>query len=240
MNDMINELNPYMMTCKNISKFTRNVEIINHPPPIKKFKPEKVCSSIFIPYQNDKLFWIYYYIVYGYDKYNFIGSNSYSVEMEEKYKLIQVLKENKHLFKEFKLKKIEDSVNELLSNSEISFKTFELLCISNKINFIIINENMFHKINFNENDDVYIIHVVNNIYGCEKINSEDLTKYEINRYFIENYDKPIRSIGNFKIDDLIKIANILDISLYDENNKKLNKEKLYSHIYFKIMTFFKK
>ena len=160
--------------------------------------------------------------------------------MEEKYKLIQLLKENKHIFKEFKLKKIEDSVNELLSTSEISFKTFELLCISNKINFIIIKENMFHKIIFNEVENTYIIHIVNNIYGCEKISYQDLGKYEINRYFIENYDKPIISIGNFKVDDLINIANILNISLYDENNKKLNKEKLYSNIYFKIMSFFNK
>ncbi len=238
--ECINDLKPYMLTCKNLSRFTNNIKYIKKKPNNKKYIKEKLNISIFIPYQNDKLFWIYYYIIEGYVSYNMVGSSSYSIEINKKIELTNSLKENKSIFKDYKLKKINDSINELLSNSEISFKTFELLCIINKISFIIIKNNLYHKIIFDDNDDVYIIHIVNNMYGCEKILKESLKNYEINRYEIINYDKPILSIGNYKLDELLNIANLIGVSNYNESDKKLTKQELYYNIVSKINTFFDK
>ena len=90
------------------------------------------------------------------------------------------------------------------------------------------NNNVKPKIIFDDNDDVYIIHIVNNMYGCEKILKESLKNYEINRYEIINYDKPILSIGNYKLDELLNIANLIGVSNYNESDKKLTKQELNS------------
>lgn len=238
MSEYINELLPYMLTCKNISKYTRYIEEIKHIPKNKKFKNTKPTKSIFIPYQQDKLFWIFYYINKGYIEYNMIGSNSYSVENEEKIKLIDDLKKNKSVFKDYKLRKIGDNINEVLSTPELSFKTFELICILNNISFIIIKDNMYHKIIFDDCNDIYIIHVVNNMYGCERITKTDLSNYEINRYEVVNYDKPISCIGSFNSEQLIDVAKKLDISNIKDDGKKMTKQELYLFVYSKVNSFF--
>jgi hypothetical protein len=238
MSEYLNYLEPYMLTCKNISKFTRYIETSKSLPKKKEFKLEKNANSIFIPYQNDKLFWIFYYISKGYVEYNMVGSKSYSIEIEEKIKLVDVIKSNKVIFKEYKLNKINDNINELLSTSEISFKTFEILCIIFKLSFVIIKDNMYHKILFDDTSDVYIIHIVNNIYGCERINVNELSNYETNRYEIKNYDKPITSVASFKVDELMKVAEMLGISSKDESDKKLNKQELYLLVATKVNNFF--
>lgn len=238
MTDIIKDLEPCMLTCKNISKFTRYVDKSLKAPEKKKFKMTQPNKSIFIPYQQDKLFWIYYFIKYGYVEYNMVGSNSYTIETAEKLKLSSDIKTNKTMFKEYKLKKIDDSINEVLSSPEISFKTFELICIINKISFIMIKNNMYHKIIFEGTEDVYIIHIVNSLYGCERISLEDLKNFETNRYKIDNYDKPISCIGAFKVDELVEIATSLDIDVNDENGKKMSKQNLYNFISAKVNNFF--
>ncbi len=232
----IDKLTPYMLTCKNISKFTRYIDKTLKVPKLKPFKNKEPSVSIFIPYQDDKLFWIYHFINKGYIEYNMVGSNSYSIEMDEKITLIDELKQNKHIFKDYKLNKIQDSINELLSSSTISFKTFELICIIKNISIIIIKDNMYHKIIFDDSNEVYIIHVVNSMYGCEKINFEDVKNYEMNRYHIENYDKPIKCAGAFKVDELQNFAKILNI----EVNTKVKKQELYQLVSSKVNSFFDK
>lgn len=234
----LDNLKPYMLTCKNISKFTRYIDDVKVVPKVKEYKSETVAKSVFIPYQDDKLFWIFYYINSGYVEYNMVGSNSYSVEIAEKIKLVDVMKSKKSIFKEFKLRKINDNINELLSNAFISFKTFELLCIIYNISFVIIKNNMFHKIISDDASEVYIIHIINGLYGCEKINMDELKNYEMNRFEIANYDKPILSVGSFKVDELIDIAKMLDVPFDDIHGKKLNKRDLYLSIASKINNFF--
>ena len=236
----VENLQNYMLTCKNISKFTRYINDIKPIPKTKEYKNDKISKSVFIPYQDDKLFWIYYYIRFGYIEYNMIGSKSYTTEMECKMQLISELKKAKPIFKENKIKKIDESVSNLLSQPEIDFKIFEMLCILYKFNFILIKDNMYHKMINDDNEDVYIIHYINSMYGCEKINICDTENYEKNRYYIQYFDKPISSIGFYKLEDLSEIANTLDISLTDDNNKKLKKGELYNCIASKVNSFFDK
>ena len=51
---------------------------------------------------------------YGYLEYNLVGSNSYSIEVENKIKLTDEIKKNKKFFKDYKLQKINDSINEFI------------------------------------------------------------------------------------------------------------------------------
>ena len=95
---------------------------------------------------------------------------------------------------------------------------------------------MYHNIQFPDTEQVFIIHVVNNIYGCESISVNEIEKYKINRFHIENYDKPLKCVGSFKIDELKELANKLNIEI----NNKINKQELYQMIQSKINSFFDK
>ena len=238
MSEYVNNLQSYMLTCKNISTFTRYIDEVKPIPKVKQYKNDKVSQSVFIPYQNDKLFWIYYFTRYGYVDYNMVGSKSYTIEMDLKVALVDKIKNSKPIFKDYKLKKIDEVSSSLLSTPEIDFKTFEILCILYKINFIFIKDNMYHKIISEDTEDIYIIHYVNGMYGCEKIHTSELENYEKNRYRVEYYEKPIGAVGSFKSDELVDIANQLDISLTDDNNKKLKKNELYNYIAIKLNSFF--
>lgn len=238
MSEYIDNLQSYMLTCKNISTFTRYIDEVKPLPKVKEYKNDKVSQSVFIPYQNDKLFWIYYFIRYGYVEYNMVGSKSYSTEMDHKVLLVDKIKKSKAVLKDYKLKRIDEVSSSLLSMPEINFKTFEILCILYKFNFIFIKENMYHKVISDDAENIYIIHMVNGLYGCERIHTNELENYEKNRYHVEYYEKPIASVGSFKSDELVDIANQLDISLTDDNNKKLKKNELYNYIAIKLNNFF--
>lgn len=227
----VDSLSPYMLTCKNMSTFTRYLNVNKSIPTPKPFKVTETPTSVFIPYQEDKLFWILYNILNGYAEYNMVGSNSYRVEMDEKVKWCQLLKEKKSIFKEYKLKKVVETADSLISIPKMSFKAFEMLCICFNINFIMIKDRMYHKITTEDNiSSLYIIHYINEMYGSEEIQYADVDHYETNRYHVEFYEKPIRAVGSYKIDELQSIARVLNIPLTDECEKRLNKQDLYASI----------
>lgn len=230
-------LKPYMITNQNLNYFFNNdsKKIISKTTKTRDNK----SPNIFIPYQNDKLFWVYYYILQGYIEYNLIGSNSFTKEMDLKLELSSSIKQNKHLFKEYKLKRIGDNENELICEKEISFKTFILICIIKRINILYIVENMYYKLIFEDTNDLYLIHNLNHNYGCEKISLSNLPLYQKNRYEIEFYEKPILCMTHYKMEDLTEIAQILKLDLCDENDKRLKKNDLYQSIITKFNIFYK-
>ena len=76
------KLQKYMMNNVNMNKSLDNLYIEAKEINKKKRKITTV-DKYFIPYQKDNLFWIFYYMKYGYLEYNLIGSNSYSIESEK-------------------------------------------------------------------------------------------------------------------------------------------------------------
>lgn len=236
--ESINNLTPYMLTCKNMSTFTRYLNDKKDVPRHKPYKVSEKTNSTFIPYQEDKLFWILYYILNGYVEYNLVGSNAYTVEMETRIKWIEVVKENKSLFKEYKFTKVSECASSIMSEPKLSFKAFEMLCICFNVSFIMVKNRMYHKLSFEECEKVYIIHYVNEMFGCELIQSHESSYYETNRFEVQHYEKPVRGIGFFKVEELVEIAQQLDIECYDDHGKRLNKTDLYAHIYSTINSFF--
>ena len=208
----------------------------------KKVKPK--CKKItkekkyFIPFQQDKLYWIFYYMKYGYLEYNLVGSNSYSIEVDNKIELTDKIKKNKNIFKDYKLQKINDSINELLCNSEITFKTFLIICILNNISFIFIVDKMYYNLLFDDADKMYLIHLNNGIYGCEKIDVQNIEVYKKNKFELKYYEKAIYSLNTYNMEQITDICNQLNISLLNNEEKKRKKEDLYNSILEKVNIFY--
>lgn len=54
-------------------------------------------------------------------------------------------------------------------------------------------------------------------------------------YVIENIEKPLKAFSNYKLDDLVNIAEKLNINIYDEHTKKKKKQELYENILQKLI-----
>ncbi len=225
-----------MMNNENMSRCLDNLYIKKNVLNKKEKKSNFVCKY-FIPYQKDNLFWMFYYMKYGYLEYNLIGSNSYTTETEYKYKLIEEIKNNKKIFKDYRLQKINDCIANLSCEHETSFKTFLLLCIINNISFIYSKKKIFYSLIFEEAEEIYLLHYNNTVYGCEKTNKNYIEEYKKNKFEITYYEKPIYSINNYTLNQLIEMCNILDIPL-DNKGKKMKKNELYNLLESEIAQFY--
>ena len=104
-------LSPNMYTNQNINEWTKYVNInkntrkaIINKPCINISNNEKICSEIFHPNQNDKLFWCLYVIINSLDDYNKNINRLFSIEKKFKYDSIDVLRKQKTLLKDNKIK----------------------------------------------------------------------------------------------------------------------------------------
>lgn len=234
--DIINNLNKYMMTEKNIHKYSKKFynkkKIINK----KIINNDLINKDILIPEYNDSLFWCFYIIDKGMNNYFLINNNNYLIEKQYKINIAEKLNTYKTEIKIYKLNKT--NIESVLINDEcINYECIHYLCIILKKSIIILDNYIYYEFLYNE-DNPYIIIKKNNKY-CLYINDnkDNYKKYldEISstKWKVENYKKPLKSISSYTIKDLIDICNKLNISLLKDNKKKLKKD-LYEDILIKL------
>ena len=176
---------------------------------LPEYKP-KYKKKIVIDY--DPMFYAIFNKIHNYD----ITNVNY-VRMNEKQEKIKIAVEIEKL--KLKPKDKDDIIQNLMYENRINLKTLNALCMFYKINVLYIKDNIFIKMNYGENDTLYM---ENNII-VEPIDVS--TKYEI------NLDKPLRCASYYKIDDLrqisrqlhLPIENIKKQQLYDSIHNVLNK-----------------
>jgi hypothetical protein len=200
----------------------------------------------------DKLFWVFYKIVNNLNDIDLEHINSFKIMKEFKINSVEKLKHQKNVLKNFKIQKglVED---DLTNNERISFKTFYALCVLHLVNILLIRDNNTYCI-LSTNNDEKVINLQNykllkisnvkmssgfNNFDIELINNsmteEDLQKILKSYYNIENIEKPLKAFSNYKLDDLVNIAEKLSISIYNDNTKKKKKQELYENIIQKLI-----
>ena len=200
----------------------------------------------------DKLFWIFYKSINKLNDIDLEHINSFKIMKEFKINSVEKLKNQKNILKDFKIQKglVED---DLTNNEKISFKTFHALCVLYLVNVILIRDNNTYCILCTNNDEKVInlqnynlLKITNvkmssgfNNFDIELGNStfteEELQKILKSYYNIENIDKPLKAFSNYKLDDLVNIAEQLNINIYDEHTKKKKKQELYENILQKLI-----
>ena len=200
----------------------------------------------------DKLFWIFYKIINNLNDTDLEHINSFKIMKEFKIASVEKLKNQKNILKDFKIQKsaVED---DLTNNEKISFKTFHALCVLYLINVIVIRDNNTYCV-LSTNSDEKVINLQNykllkisnvkmssqfNNFDIELANNsiteEELQKILKSYYTIENIEKPVKAFSNYKLDDLVSIAEKLSINIYDEHAKKKKKQELYENIIQKLI-----
>ena len=199
-----------------------------------KNKTSNNNANLFTPKTNDKLFWIFYIILYGFDMYNLNVNYEFKTEKDFKIKLIDKLRENKPQIKLLKYK-LSDLENELINENKISLKIFHMMCFLYDKSVLYITNKIYYDFNYG-NDYIIVYHNNNNPSlnnNNNNNNNIDIIENIKTNYLLVNPAKPIKGISSYKINDLKEIATKLDIDI-NKDGKKKTKLVLYEEIYLKI------
>jgi len=223
--------------------------------PISKndFNKRELC--IIQPKQPDSLFWCIYIALYGYNKYNEIGHRYGNIEIEEKQKIMEMMKKNPSKIKECPKRitkaQYQEIMSDFMTNKKITNEMLIMFALYYDIRIWIVNTASDQK-NIGLPDSWYM-----DIYSNECLKKEPIIIYKkqgrSQQYFIEqsegeqfikitnniknklfrfdNYDTPLKTISNYKIIDLEIFADQLDI----EFNGKYKKQEVYDKIMQKIL-----
>ena len=239
--NLIDELQSYILNEENMcaylkykfknttndeNKKSRSINVIN----TKK-------TNLFIPREQDSLFWCFYIIKNGEIKYEMLNNKNSLLTKQLKIEFIKMIRDNKTILKTYKFDTISNIESNLVNDNVINIKTIISLCVIEKINLIFVSKNCYFELLMNDTDDTYIIREVevntkyNKKYGFELANIETLNQIKNSLYKLDSLDKPIKALSSYKVQDLINIANKLAIETINrETNKNKTKNELYESI----------
>lgn len=218
MTNIINE--KYMLTNENIIKLLPNINSKNNNRQFNKQPLNKITNN------SDELFWTIYKIVEG--EYKYETNCNFKTEKDFKIKCIEDLRLIKTKLKTYKLclNRVED---QLLNHKKINLETFFALSLLFSLNIFYVWNNKFFEFNCNENTDIIVIYNNNN-----NITIRDNSKIEFyrnNLFYVENLNKPLKSVTSYSKDELIDIAKKLNI---ENIPSKITKKDIYEKIQTKM------
>jgi len=251
--NIINNLQDYMFTSKNMNRYTKHMiqfsdfnkiktndinlkkNILKNELNIKnKFNNEnkKTKDIMYKPKQKDSLFWCFYILKNGFSQYEMEINNQYFViEKNEKFKYIELLRKRKDLLKIHKIKPLTELEDDLANKDKISIKTFFALCVIENLNVLLVNKRKVYEllcIDIDDKHPINIIHRNNETYehSIELDPTEEIIKKYKETYLkMSNFDTSLKSISSYKLDELIDLCKKLDLNI-EEFKKKECKQKL--------------
>jgi hypothetical protein len=206
-------------------------------PVIKHFQKNKKMESIIFPEKMDNLFWSIFISVYGYTEYETIGRCYSNREISEKQNIMEFIKKNPKILKNMN-KKItkamtQEIMSDIMSNKKTTLDVLPAFALFYKKNIIILNEknkNIYLKINLVVEDTKEYILLIKNKKGFFGVDT-DITTEKIQNIFdtkfcLEDYNKPLKTISNYKSDELNSIGGMMGLNI----TGKIKKQELYNEI----------
>ena len=218
---------------------------------------EKQKDEYIEPRQQDTLFWCLYIIHHGYNDYMQIDRNYGVKELEEKQKIFNFIKANPSKMKNTNYKMTNVALQEIQSEmmtvqKQTSMTSMIAMLVYYNINLLIVDASEKTMLEFWVNKEdipsmntkttsdsapTYILY--KSKMGKYKLQMENIATYKIyemkEKYVIlDSYLKPLKSITNYKVEELEEIAKKL--AIYNEN-KKYKKAELYQLVADTLQTF---
>lgn len=235
--NILSNLNKYMYLKPNKLQITKQPNIFEMQEkinPVEEINEEE--NNVISPKQKDSLFWCVYISNYGYKEYIKVDRNYGAKEIELKQQISTFLINNKKYLSNSNYKmsqvKLKEITSDLLTNyKDTNYNMLFALSAYFKINYYIVHPNKKYIIKISGNKEntrnniLYLDNYKKYSISLADVREEDLKE----KYFlIENYLKPIKSINNYKMEDLLNICKRLNIN---EEEKKYKKQELYDLIY---------
>jgi hypothetical protein len=245
-NDVLDQLQDYMLHNENIQKSikTKISSIKSETPKVRDSQQEKSSTkkpALYIPNQQDTLFWCFYIIKYGDIKYETMNNKNSLVAKQIKIDFVESIRKNKDIVKMHKFDTITNLESNLANDNNLNPKTFLTLCAIENINIIYVSKKTYYELFVNDSNIVYIVHELPsqskyyNKYGFEMACVDSLNHIKTTYYQISNVDKPIKSASAYKVQDLINICSKLGI---ETTNKDTGKNKTKNDLYEAIVQYF--
>jgi hypothetical protein len=242
-NDVLIELQDYILDDKNM-KHSLQMRIerpINEKQNVVKKVLEIKKQELFNPNQQDSLFWIYYILKNGLDKYEMLNHKNSLMAKQLKIELVSIIRQNKDIAKIYKFDTLTNLESNLANDNNLSVKTFLTLCAIENINVIFTSKKTYFELMMNDSNDIFIVEEINNQskynskFGYKMATDSMLEIIKSTLYKISNIDKPIKALSVYKVGDLIDICNKLSI---DTTNKDTGKHKSKKDLYEAIIQYF--
>ena len=239
----ISDLSQYTLSNENMLNIINSIpNIINKKKKEtaymkKEKKEEKKNMDWFYPdkHYNDSLFWCWnIFINNNLQEYIFSNNNQFQVEKDNKINYVSLIRNNKQKLKELKIKR-NNVENNLVNDIKLDLNTVYSLCIIHNYNFIYIDDYIYFNKIVDVNKRYCVIKKIKDNYGIYLNDSiQDIIELKNKLIVVDNIDKPLKSITNYKREQLINMCKVLNIVYEIEGQKKFTKKKLYSLIQEKI------
>ena len=239
--NIMSMLNPYMLTINNKSiapkqHIETQVSKLDVVPESQPTSAEQPCISTLTPVQADSLFWCIYIAIHKYDEYLMLHNKHNMLELEWKQKLSKQITDCPSKLKQSNHKVTKANIQEILSDFMTAPYKTNMLCVIAitvyyNINIIIMNSTNNMRMEFTTDAlptdthlvDTYVIYKneKNHYSICpEHASVDELARIRNSSFLIENNEKPLKSIGSYKVDELIQYAKLFGIYNDHEKYKK--------------------
>lgn len=236
-NDVMIDLQYYILNDNNIKKaLSKKVIPVLKNNKIIKDPIIKTQQNIFIPREEDTLFWSFYILKNGDIKYETLFNKNNIIERQIKINYVDIIRKNKQILKPYKLDSISNIESNLANDKFINIKTFFALCVIENINILYINNKTYYELIINDDNEITVLHCIdkkkyNTKYGFEKITNDNLNIIKSTLYKVDNIDKPIKSISSYTVPLLVDMCKKLAIDIMNkENGHQKSKKELYESI----------
>lgn len=235
-NDVVDKLQHYMLINNTMEQSIKHVASNKNISRNKfqyKHEPQKPKhDGLYIPTEKDTLFWCFYIMKNGYDEYGSIAYKNIVFEKKIKIEFIDQIRKQKELVKTYNFTSLVNVENILANDNKIDILTFLTMCVIEKMNVIYINNKTFFELRMNDSETTYLLYALDNKkYGCVIDETKQYMSVIDNLYRIDNIKKPVKTLANYKIQDLIEISNKLGLLTYNTETKKTKlKSELYESI----------
>jgi hypothetical protein len=197
-------------------------------------KPRQIqkVDTIFRPVENDSLFWCFFIMKNGDTKYELLENKNMLVDKRIKIEYVEMIRKEKHVLKAYKFATLSHIENKLANDARIDINTFLALCAIENINVLFINKRTYFELSMTDNNEVYIVYCLDNYrFGYEQNTNNKADELKTNLYKLDSITKPIKSIANYKLNELVDICTKLLVDVDNtESNKPKNKNELYESI----------
>lgn len=244
--DILKPFEPYMLTIDNMIRdpilcveVKKNMDNIENKSSISNANVNKDIpnglqpatndeNNLISPRQQDSLFWCIYIAMHAYDEFLMIRNKHNAIEMEWKQQLSSMITGCPTKIKQSNHKITKANVQEILSDFMTSPCKTNMLCVIaisvyHNIHFVVMNSTNNMRMEFTTDNNEANTYVISkndrNHYSIcdEPVTAEKLLAIRSNSFLIENNEKPLKSVGSYKIDNLIEYATLFGV--YNENEK---------------------
>lgn len=249
---------PYMLTKENAEKWLTPTLTITQEPAIETQPPTVndapislpnpvVAPNLYYPAQKNSFFWCVYIGAYGMAEYMRIERKSANVEIQERQKILDYFRDSKNTgkLKQGNTKVSNVLIQEIMADVMVAtrdpnsvFHMLIALSVFHKKTIYFVRKNKYLVFSYTEDSDdlnmenTLLIYAKNEReYGvCEEPKEEHIRDIIENKYKLVSYDKPLRGVSTYKVNDLEEIARKLRVDICNEQGIALKKPELYNKI----------